>query len=350
MKTEVLLSFCIPTYNRKNQLVELINDILSIDRSNIEVVITDNCSTDNTLSALSRIKDVRLRVCLNQKPLPAFQNMIQAIFNGRGKYIFYCNDREIVYPDKMESFIAFLEDKQLAFIHVKQENGNISNTYHFYRKGYESLLHHRCTHHPSGMVFNGEILRKHLKKEKYFNYLEDHFTYSYLMRDILQYGDSAIYDFGCWNQRPPEFLKKTKSRSNTTKVLYFYPEIANRNIKDVFHQIFMENEYHLSEVQRGNIAIYVGEFFVQNILNYKYCMMSDTETAHYQIEPRYISYKEMSLIMGQYCKLVEWLLKEYGFSKNVKEKWRKAEKRIHFRNLKTSVYIDIRRFIMRKKW
>ena len=123
-------------------------------------------------------------------------------------------------------------------IQVTQKKKDTRNTCSFYRKGFESLLHQQCTHHPSGMVFNGELLRGKLKKEHYFSYLADQYTYSYLMRDMLQYGDSAIYDYGCWNQRPPEYLKNTRSGSNTTKTLYFYPEISYVNVKDVFNQAF----------------------------------------------------------------------------------------------------------------
>lgn len=350
MKNDILVSFCIPTYNRKTQLVELVDSILSIDRDNIEIVITDNCSTDETLYELSKVNDRRLKVYTNEAPLPALQNMIQAIFNGSGKYIFYFNDREIAYPDKIRAFISFLEDRQLAFVHVTQKKKDTRNTCSFYRKGFESLLHQQCTHHPSGMVFNGELLRGKLKKEHYFSYLADQYTYSYLMRDMLQYGDSAIYDYGCWNQRPPEYLKNTRSGSNTTKTLYFYPEISYVNVKDVFNQVFAENDYGLSRTQRIDTAIYIGKYFAKRILDYKYYMMSDTETAHYQIDMRFVSYMEMCSIMNRYCRLTENLLEEYGFDKAAKKRWKAAEITAHLNNLKSSLYLDYKRYIRRMIW
>ena len=202
ISNKIIMSFCIPTFNRAEQLLELVNSFLSIDREDFDIVITDNCSTDDTQKRLSKIDDVRLKILINKEPLPALNNMIQAIFNGDGKYIFYCNDREIIYPEKIRALIKFLENKEFTFIYVKNANAQVTNSYEIYKDPYESLIHHDCTHHPSGMVFNGELLREKLHKEKYFSYLESLYTYSYLMRDLLQYGTSAIYDFGCWKIRP----------------------------------------------------------------------------------------------------------------------------------------------------
>lgn len=46
-----LLSICIPTYNRSQYLKETIDSIIGQEEfksENVEIVISDNCSTDDT--------------------------------------------------------------------------------------------------------------------------------------------------------------------------------------------------------------------------------------------------------------------------------------------------------------
>jgi glycosyltransferase involved in cell wall biosynthesis len=62
MKIDIKLSFCIPTYNNSNSLFRLVNDILSFDSLQIEVVVLNNGSSDNTLEILHNINDDRLSI------------------------------------------------------------------------------------------------------------------------------------------------------------------------------------------------------------------------------------------------------------------------------------------------
>ena len=45
-----LVSVCIPTYNRSNSLKRAIKNILAQTYTEIEILISDNCSTDETAS------------------------------------------------------------------------------------------------------------------------------------------------------------------------------------------------------------------------------------------------------------------------------------------------------------
>lgn len=344
---EITLSVCIPTYNRSNDLIELVNSILTIDRKDINIFITNNCSTDDTVDKIDAIRDNRVSIVTNKEPLPPLNNMIQAIFNGKGKYIFYCNDRDIIHPKKLENLIDFLEKNEFAFVHAKQEH--ISNKYEvrIFEPGYDSLIHQRCTHHPSGMIFNGNFLKKYLTKEKYFEYLKFQYTYSYLMRDILQFGASAIWDYGCWNQRDASYLKKNKGRSNNTKTLYFYPEVSFNNVGEVFRQVFEKNDYKLSPNQRDTVALYIGEFFLYKLISYKYYMMSDQETAHYNIHKKFITLFEMNIIVWKYCNIVDKLLDAFGFPKETIRQWRKKRLTYFMTNVKENLYID-KKIILRR--
>ena len=56
MKT-ILLSICIPTYNRSKTLENTLNSLFSnpeFDSNKIEVIVSDNCSTDDTAQVVAK--------------------------------------------------------------------------------------------------------------------------------------------------------------------------------------------------------------------------------------------------------------------------------------------------------
>ena len=57
-----LVSVVIPTYNRASTLPRAIKSVLSQDYENLELIIVDDASTDETAELLSRIEDPRMRV------------------------------------------------------------------------------------------------------------------------------------------------------------------------------------------------------------------------------------------------------------------------------------------------
>jgi glycosyltransferase involved in cell wall biosynthesis len=47
-ETDGFLSVCIPTFNRSERLMEIVLELLTFEHPDFRIVITDNCSTDNT--------------------------------------------------------------------------------------------------------------------------------------------------------------------------------------------------------------------------------------------------------------------------------------------------------------
>ncbi|CAM8105536.1 glycosyltransferase family 2 protein [Leclercia adecarboxylata] len=80
MKHEIAVSVIIPVYNAEKTIKSLIKDILIEDRINIEVIIVNDGSSDNTSTIINSIKDGRVQVIeQNNKGVYAARN------NGLGK-------------------------------------------------------------------------------------------------------------------------------------------------------------------------------------------------------------------------------------------------------------------------
>jgi len=52
-----LVSIIIPTYNRANYLEKAIESVLKQTYENIEIIVSDNASTDNTMEVMQKYKD-----------------------------------------------------------------------------------------------------------------------------------------------------------------------------------------------------------------------------------------------------------------------------------------------------
>ena len=207
---KTILSICIPTYNRVDALKELLDSLLTIKREDYEIVITDNCSNDNTKKIIKSYSNEKIRYILNEKPIPALMNMIHSIFNARGKYALYCNDRDILYPEKIYKLIDYLKNQDLSFVFCPRKSKYSENLIIF-EKGYDSLIHQNCVHHPTGLIFNRELIEQYLNVNDYYKYLDVIYTYDFLMLDLLKYEKSAICNLGYWGSRNTKYIRTHKA-------------------------------------------------------------------------------------------------------------------------------------------
>lgn len=102
------LSICIPTYNGNQRVLNHLKRILVSKRTDIEVVVTDNCSTDGTYELIKMLTDERLKVYRNQENLGAMGNGIEALSKGTGRYLMLLLDRDILQIDFLDAYVEFL--------------------------------------------------------------------------------------------------------------------------------------------------------------------------------------------------------------------------------------------------
>ncbi len=113
-----LVSVILPTYNRAYLLLETIRSILDQDYKNIELIIVDDGSTDNTSDVIKENKDNRIVYLKKQNRGPASARNF-GIKRARGKYIAFCDDDDIFLPGKLKHQINFLEkNSYLAFCYT----------------------------------------------------------------------------------------------------------------------------------------------------------------------------------------------------------------------------------------
>ena len=83
------LSVCIATYNGEKFIQKQIKSILSQIGAEDELIIVDDCSSDNTVKILESFKDKRITICLNNKNQREVYSFNRAIELAKNDFIFF---------------------------------------------------------------------------------------------------------------------------------------------------------------------------------------------------------------------------------------------------------------------
>ena len=106
-----LVSVVLQNYNGKAHLEKWLNSVLNVDYPNIEVILVDDASTDDSLEFLSKISesDSRLKVIRNQERVGISAGRNVGIREAKGKYIYFLDNDVKVDSKSIEELVAVCE-------------------------------------------------------------------------------------------------------------------------------------------------------------------------------------------------------------------------------------------------
>ncbi len=113
-----LISVIIPTYNRPDYLREAIASVVSQTYTNLEIIVTDDCSRESPQSVIDAFQDDRIRLRRNSKNLGVGLNATNGFAAAKGKYVASLNDDDKWDKDFLSTLVKPLEenpDLALAF-------------------------------------------------------------------------------------------------------------------------------------------------------------------------------------------------------------------------------------------
>lgn len=126
-----LVSVIMPTWNSGQFVAESIESILAQTYSNLELIITDDASTDSTPDILRRYaqRDTRVRIILNTVNGGAGITRNCSIQAARGQYIAFCDSDDRWDPTKLQKQIDFMQQKQVALCFCPYYTCGVKNEY-----------------------------------------------------------------------------------------------------------------------------------------------------------------------------------------------------------------------------
>lgn len=112
--TPPLVSVCIPTFNGGDFLAQTLESVLAQTYPRIEIVISDDASSDDTRRIIEEFRDERFEVLLHDEPTGASANWNSACALATGEYIkLLCQD-DLLLPRCLEAQVDALESNPSA--------------------------------------------------------------------------------------------------------------------------------------------------------------------------------------------------------------------------------------------
>ena len=106
--TTPLVSICIPAYNNRDVIEKTIDSILNQTYTNIELVIVDDNSKDDTYEILKKIDDDRVRILRNEQNLGMVGNWNKCVRETKGELVkLVCAD-DILVPESIEKEVDYI--------------------------------------------------------------------------------------------------------------------------------------------------------------------------------------------------------------------------------------------------
>lgn len=132
-----LVSILIPAYNRENLIEETVQSALNQTYKNIEVVVVDNQSTDNTWEVLQKLasQDERIKIFQNEINIGPVRNWKRCIDEASGEYGKILWSDDLIAPDFLEKTVPYLENKDVGFVYTGTEifvDGTDKKTSHYF--------------------------------------------------------------------------------------------------------------------------------------------------------------------------------------------------------------------------
>lgn len=110
-----LVSIIMPSYNTARFISETVESVLAQTYTNWELIIVDDCSTDETDAVVARFQDRRIRYLKNEKNSGAAVSRNYALREAKGRWIAFLDSDDLWTPEKLEKQVRFMEENGYAF-------------------------------------------------------------------------------------------------------------------------------------------------------------------------------------------------------------------------------------------
>jgi len=174
------VSICIPAYNAEKTIKDTLNSCIIQDYPNIEIIVSDNCSTDNTKEI---IKEVYPQVVILEKKITgtATQNGNNAIKHSKGSYIVLMCADDIFTDANIISKIAEIFDSMPKVGYISRYYYQFIDNPRMPIRGFRHNNPYRGADNWSGIAFRRSCMPLGLSEEIFVEA-------AYLVKQIIQKG------------------------------------------------------------------------------------------------------------------------------------------------------------------
>lgn len=114
-----LVSILIPVFNRESYIKETVESAINQSYNNIEIIIVDNASTDNTWSIIDSLAktDHRIKTFRNKENIGPVKNWKRCIEESSGKYGKILWSDDLMASTFIEKSVSLIENDEIGFVY-----------------------------------------------------------------------------------------------------------------------------------------------------------------------------------------------------------------------------------------
>jgi len=209
----VLISICIPTYNRPENLANCLNSLSLQTRKNFEVCVSDNCSKKN-ISKIIKVykKKLKLKYKRNNKNLGFAVNLLKASQMASGEFIWFLGDDDLLIPTAIEKLTKIISNNRSAdFFWVNSFYLNTS-----YLKKFSIPFHTKYL--PNGMKPHSPLKKD--RKLMFFDLIDRKISFDFLLGIYV-----CVFRKKKWDKNlhviDKKLIKDTKTWANFENTCFF---------------------------------------------------------------------------------------------------------------------------------
>jgi glycosyltransferase involved in cell wall biosynthesis len=226
----IQLTIAVPTFNRMKKLDRLLNFIFSLENNyKIEVIVSDNFSTDNTESIASKYLDKGL-IYYRQKSNIGFDSNVRFLYGASsGEYVWLVSDDDILFKNSIEKIIRILDlhSPDVLLYSFQQPKGSSEKIFNF-------------ENNPHIVYDKNEIIELVTRYPKITSFILKKINLSNKQLEGMEYTYESCYDF--------VGLAFTILDNNNPKLVIISDQLASA-----------DNDFHIS---RFPIEVWIGFWMV----------------------------------------------------------------------------------------
>ena len=157
-----VVSVLVTVFNRESYLPETLLSILNSTYADFEVIVVDDCSTDDSLNVAKRFatQDKRIHVYSNEANIGDYRNRNKAASFAKGKYIKYLDADDVIYPHSLSIMVAALEKFPGAALALSWNTIDPQSPYPILFKPRELYISNYLGRSPLGVGPSASIIRR----------------------------------------------------------------------------------------------------------------------------------------------------------------------------------------------
>lgn len=289
----LLLSICIPSYNRFGALQQNLKNILQSKSEQFEVVIVDNCSPEDIYKQLD-VLDPRIRIIRRRKTIYGPKNIGSCLKFARGKYALLCLDKDQVNEKYLDDFIEWLRRNPDICGGYGQIDVGIP-----LKKGISRIWYHDAlaefgylSKHPSGNFFRMDCISKYYQMPDN-SIWGNSFFHDILLAECASQGAMLLYNnpLIVAEKRIKTVHFKSLSYSPQKRSFYLLPQ--QRGVQfEIYCKHIDSLQNSIEEKRKVLFRLYQRTIFWVTI-DYRRCMSDSVICAHYHMKQRNITFIEM---------------------------------------------------------